>query len=114
MSRSAIPMALENSCKVSPSSSTSSTRTTPYWAKTAEATASFPAIDAVCDAAVFCPYSERPIFRITIGLPAPPAPLQELPALAESLHDGADNPDPLVVHHMVDEVGDVQVGFVAG
>jgi len=48
------------------------------------------------------------------GLAGTPSHVKELPALAESLDNGADDADPLVVNHVIDEVGDVQVGFVAG
>ena len=46
-----------------------STRTTPNWSNTADATASDPARWAVCDMAVDSPSVLRPTFTATIGTP---------------------------------------------
>ena len=58
-----------NSQAVSINSSMSSTSTTPSCANTALLTSAEPVIDAVCDCAALRPYSERPTFSTTTGLP---------------------------------------------
>jgi hypothetical protein len=54
---------------VSTSSSMSSTSITPSWRIAALFTSADPVMDAVCEAAALAPYSERPTFSATIGLP---------------------------------------------